>query len=76
MWVLLELSVYVSVAIIVVALLRRLLRRTIGAQLAYWIWSLVPACAVVTMLPPPVRSSNASSDGLSQSLVSMLPLAR
>jgi beta-lactamase regulating signal transducer with metallopeptidase domain len=73
MSLLVESSMYVSTAIVVVALLRKVLRRVVGAQLAYWLWSLVPACAAVVALPPPARLSDHGGESFSQSLVSMLP---
>jgi beta-lactamase regulating signal transducer with metallopeptidase domain len=73
MSLLVELSMYLSTAIVVVALLRKVLRRVVGAQLAYWLWSLVPACAAVVALPPPARLSGLGGESFSQSLVSILP---
>ena len=42
-----------SVALILVALLRKLMRIAVGARAAYWLWLLVPAMAASALLPAP-----------------------
>lgn len=42
-----------SIAILIVSLLRRPLRRATGARAAYWLWLLVPSSVLAVMLPAP-----------------------
>jgi beta-lactamase regulating signal transducer with metallopeptidase domain len=49
--VLAELTLTTSVAVVVVALCRRLLRRIAGIQIAYWLWLLVPISGLAALLP-------------------------
>jgi beta-lactamase regulating signal transducer with metallopeptidase domain len=42
-----------SVAVLLVVLLRKPLRAAVGARAAYWLWLLVPAAALATLLPAP-----------------------
>ena len=53
-----------SAAIIVVAALRKWLRRVVGARAAYWLWLLVPVSVFVLFLPAPERPLNFISAGL------------
>ena len=50
-----ELTIAASVAIFVVALLRKPLRRIGGARVAYLGWLLVPASQLVVSVPAPVE---------------------
>lgn len=63
-----ESTVATTVAILLVALVRKPLRRTAGAQVAYWVWLLVPASNFVALLPAP------SKPVFSESLIATLPL--
>ncbi len=49
--VLAELTLTTSVAVVVVALFGRLLRRIAGIQIAYWLWLLVPISGLAALLP-------------------------
>lgn len=51
MHALVEITIATSVATVIVALLRRPLRRFFGSQLAYWSWMLIPASALFVSLP-------------------------
>lgn len=45
-----------SAAVLLVGVLRKPMRRIVGARAAYWLWISVPACALSVVLPtPPVR---------------------
>jgi bla regulator protein blaR1 len=50
------LTIAASVSVLVVGLLRVPLRRVAGAQVAYWLWLMVPASAVAALLPAPSES--------------------
>jgi len=54
---LIEASVASSMAITLVALLRRPLRHFLGARPAYWLWLLVPMAVLAVWLPSPTASS-------------------
>jgi bla regulator protein BlaR1 len=51
--VLVEATLASSLALLVVCVLRKPLRRITGAQSAYWVWLLVPATALAVFLPAP-----------------------
>jgi len=51
--VLVEATFASSIAVLIVWVLRKPLRRTTGAQSAYWVWLLVPATALAVFLPAP-----------------------
>ncbi|HEV7607876.1 MAG TPA: M56 family metallopeptidase [Steroidobacteraceae bacterium] len=51
--VLIEATFASSIAVLIVWVLRKPLRRTTGAQSAYWAWLLVPATALAVFLPAP-----------------------
>lgn len=53
---LIEASLASSMAIILVALLRRPLRHSLGARPAYWLWLLVPMAVLAVWLPSPTSS--------------------
>lgn len=54
--ILAEITVATSIAVIVVGLTSARLRRMSGPQVAYWLWLLVPASALVVLLPVPPHS--------------------
>lgn len=54
--VLAQLTIATSIAVVVVALMIAPLRRISGPQVAYWLWLLVPASALVVLLPVPPQS--------------------
>jgi bla regulator protein blaR1 len=51
--ILVEITVATSIAVMVVALTIAPVRRMSGPQVAYWLWLLVPASALVVLLPLP-----------------------
>ncbi|HET8696323.1 MAG TPA: M56 family metallopeptidase [Gammaproteobacteria bacterium] len=53
--VLAQTTLAATVAIILVALVRKPLARIAGARVAYLVWLLVPACTVAVLLPAPVQ---------------------
>ena len=53
---LLRLTLALSVAVAIAALLRKPLRRAVGARTAYWLWLLVPVSALAVLLPAPSQS--------------------
>jgi bla regulator protein blaR1 len=61
MYMIVEPTVAVSLAIAVVGLARKPLRRIGGARVAYLLWLLVPASALVVSLPAPSRLPEAGS---------------
>jgi bla regulator protein blaR1 len=73
MYALSELTVAASVAILVVALMRRPLRRIGGAQVAYWLWLLVPASQIAVLLPAPSRPLEIDFQGFPQLVLSAIP---
>jgi bla regulator protein blaR1 len=56
-----ELTIALSAAIFVVALVRKPMRRIAGAQVAYWMWLLVPASTLVLAFPAPSRTSEVAT---------------
>jgi bla regulator protein blaR1 len=58
--ILVEITVATSIAVIVVALTIAPLRRMSGPQVAYWLWLLVPASALVVLLPLPHQALDAA----------------
>lgn len=75
MYVLTELTVAASVAIFVVGLTRKPLRRFAGAQVAYLLWLLVPASSLVVSLPAPHKPLEAASLTFPRLVLSALPSA-
>lgn len=75
MYVFAELTVAASVAIFVVGLTRKPLRRFAGAQVSYLLWLLVPASALVVSLPAPSQSLEAASGTFPRLMFSALPSA-
>lgn len=75
MYVLAESTIATSVAILVVALIRKLMRRIGGAQVAYWLWLLVPTSALVLALPAPPGSLEIATRTFSRSVLSAFPAA-
>src|SRR5215217_7261182 len=58
--ILVEITIATSLAVIVVRLTIAPLRRMSGPQVAYWLWLLVPASALVVLLPLPPQSLKAA----------------
>lgn len=56
---LVETTLAASVAILIVGLLRRPLRRALGARAAYWVWLLVPCSTLAVALPAPSQPARA-----------------
>lgn len=50
-------TVVSSVALAIVLLLRRVVRATFGARVAYGLWSLVPLSMIAVLMPAPARSA-------------------
>ncbi|MGH8141105.1 MAG: M56 family metallopeptidase [Steroidobacteraceae bacterium] len=50
---LVETTVAASIATLIVGVLRKPLRRAMGARAAYWVWLLVPCSALAVLLPAP-----------------------
>jgi beta-lactamase regulating signal transducer with metallopeptidase domain len=48
---LVEATLASTIAVLIVCVLRKPLRRITGAQSAYWLWLLVPATALAVFLP-------------------------
>ena len=61
-------TVATSIAVSLVGLSRRLLRRVVGAQAAYWLWLMIPGSALAVMIPGPSRSLGLSSWAMPQSV--------
>ena len=61
MYLIAELTIATSLAIVVVGLTRKPLRRLAGAQVSYLLWLLVPASALVVSLPAPSQSLDTRS---------------
>lgn len=70
MYVLAELTIASSLAILVVSLMRKPMRRIAGAQVAYWLWLLVPASTLVLALPAPSGSSEIAAQVFPNSVLS------
>jgi bla regulator protein blaR1 len=51
MVLLINLTCATTIAVLLVCLSRRALRRAAGAQAAYWLWLMIPASALAVMLP-------------------------
>lgn len=75
MYVIAELTVAASLAIFVVGLTRKPLRRFAGAQVGYLLWLLVPASALVVSLPAPSQSLEAASLTFPRLVLSAFPSA-
>ena len=61
-----------SLAILLVAALRRPLRAAAGARAAYWLWLLIPAVVLATLLPAPSGILEISSRSLTDHVGSAL----
>jgi bla regulator protein BlaR1 len=59
-----EATIASTMALLIVAVLRKPLRHTAGAQSAYWVWLLVPATALAVFLPAPTYTPQALSSPL------------
>jgi len=64
-----------SVAILIVAAIRKLLRRIGGARVAYVSWLLVPTSQLVLLLPAPSQPLQMTADAIPQLLLGALPTA-
>jgi len=53
-----------SAAIVLIGLLRKPLRMAVGARAAYWLWLLVPALVLASLLPGPAHTLIESSTSL------------
>jgi beta-lactamase regulating signal transducer with metallopeptidase domain len=73
MYLIAELTVAASLAIVVVGLTRKPLRRFAGANVSYLLWLLVPASALVVSLPAPSQSFEAASLAFPRVLLNALP---
>jgi bla regulator protein BlaR1 len=73
MYVIAELTVAASLAVLVVGLTRKPLRRFAGAQVGYLLWLLVPASALVVSLPAPSQSLEAASLTIPRLVLNALP---
>jgi beta-lactamase regulating signal transducer with metallopeptidase domain len=70
-----ELTLAASVAILIVAAIRKPLRRIGGTRVAYLCWLLVPASQLVVSLPAPSRPLEAASQAIPQFVLSAFPVA-
>jgi beta-lactamase regulating signal transducer with metallopeptidase domain len=61
-----------SVAVLLVAVLRRPLRAVIGARATYWLWLLVPALVLASLLPAPSQVLQIPSESLTGQVRSAL----
>ena len=73
MGVLAELTFAASASILVVALMRKPLRRFAGARVTYWLWLLMPASQLVVSLPAPSRPSELASHTFPEWIVTSVP---
>jgi beta-lactamase regulating signal transducer with metallopeptidase domain len=64
-----------SVAILVVAAVRKPLRRIGGARVAYLSWLLVPTSQLAVLLPAPSQTLHMTADAIPQLLLGALPTA-
>jgi bla regulator protein BlaR1 len=65
---LINLTVATSIAVSLVGLSRRPLRRVVGAQAAYWLWLMIPGSALAAMIPGPSHTLGLSSWAMPQSV--------
>src|SRR5216110_3245873 len=70
-----ELTLAASVAILIVAAMRKPLRRIGGTRVAYLSWLLVPMSQLVVSLPAPSRPFEAASQAIPQLVLSAFPAA-
>ncbi len=68
-----ELTIAASIAILMVAAVRKPLRRIGGARIAYLSWLLVPTSQLVVLLPAPSQRLQITVDAIPQSLLGALP---
>lgn len=61
LYLLAECSIAASAAVLLVALLRKPLRRLAGPEVACWVWLLVPASTLVVLLPVPPQAIQVAS---------------
>lgn len=70
-----ELTIAASVAILIVAVIRRPLRRIGGSRVAYLVWLLVPVSQLVVVLPTPPESFGPSTQPVPQWMLDALRAA-
>jgi bla regulator protein blaR1 len=64
-----------SVSVFVVALLRKPMRVAVGARAAYWLWLLVPAVVVGTLVPAPPQVPLMTSHSIQSYVVAAISTA-
>jgi bla regulator protein BlaR1 len=74
-YIIAELTAAASLAVFVVMLARKPLRRFAGAQVAYLLWLLVPASALVVSLPAPSQTLEAAGLAFPRLVLDALPAA-
>jgi bla regulator protein BlaR1 len=72
LWALAIATIASSAAVLLVGLLRKPLRAAAGARAAYWLWLLVPAVVLASLLPAPSHIFYASSFSLPDQVRSAL----
>lgn len=72
-----EIAAASSAAILIVGALRKPIRRTAGARIAYWLWLAVPTNVIALWLPAPARwhTAQAFAHSLPSSLADVVPPA-
>jgi bla regulator protein blaR1 len=63
-----NLTIATSIAVSFVGVSRRLLRRIVGPQAAYWLWLMIPGSAFAVMLPRPAQTFGLSAWAVPQSV--------
>lgn len=67
-----QITVASSAAVLVVAALRRPVRRIAGARVAYWLWLVVPTSVLALWLPVPAHTVQAFAPSLAGSVAGVL----
>ena len=65
---LVNLTIATSIVVSFVGASRRLLRRIVGPQAAYWLWLMIPGSALAVMLPRPSQTFGLSAWAVPQSV--------
>jgi bla regulator protein blaR1 len=60
---LINLTIATSIALSLIGMSRRPLRRAVGAQAAYWLWLMIPGSALAAMIPGPAHTLGLSYSG-------------
>ena len=63
-----KLTIATSIAVLFVGVSRRLLRRIVGPQAAYWLWLMIPGSALAVMIPRPSQTFGLSAWAVPQSV--------